>query len=722
LWENKNTKGVFIVMTLLEHQEIKEPNFDSIPEGLKNHAKWMLWKAEPTKKDPNKMGKVPYLANGLQGKLNNPKHYLTFDQVKKAYETGNFDGVGVVINSSDNLVCIDLDDFEDINNIDPEKHMWTLHSYTELSPSEKGLHIWLKGKKPEWARTKKNGIEFFGSKADKFITVTGNVITPKPIVDHQKMINRIAEKYFKDEKQNQKIITLPFKQEPDNVVLQKMFNSKHGDKIKGLYDGDLSNYESRSEADLGLCNHLAYWTNNHAEQMDRLFRQSGLYRDKWDERRNNSTYGLDTIQKAITDNRPTTEILEDASDQWQKNLEYKNNKDGETYLVKNSRNIELIIENKLGDSLSFDVFASEVFIKDNLPWRNIKDNKTWQSYDYNELEHWMATQWDITGKDKILNALVHVTQKRSYHPIKEFIEKVQWDGEIRIPSFFCDYLGAEASTYTYEITKRWFTGAIKRIYEAGCQFEIVPILIGEKGIGKSFIGSKLANDEWFTDSLTSLDPKIVGEILASTWICEIPELRAFKRKSDEEIKMFISSKNDKYRGAFERGNASNHKRHSVFYGTSNKAEVLTDETGERRRFPIKCNGNGKYNPFKDLTPEVVAQIWAESKTYYEKDYFTYVDAELQEIAENEIFQHFIDVDPLQEDVQMYAESIHNKGRNHLCIREIWDKVVSDNPNNKPKRTDSARIIKILTSLGYEKMPSKQRFEATYGVREAYKKN
>lgn len=710
-------------MTLLDHQEIKEPDFDSIPEALKNHAKWMLWKAEPTKKNPNIMGKVPYLANGLQGQLNNPKHYLTFDQVKRAYKKGGFDGVGVVINSSDNLVCIDLDDIDDIKMLDAEKHMWTLHSYTELSPSEKGLHIWIKGKKPEWARTKKNGIEFFGSKADKFITVTGNVVTPKPIVEHQKMINHIAEKYFKDEKLKQKIISLPFKQVPDNVVLQKMFNSKHGEKIKRLYDGDISNFESQSEADLSLCNHLAYWTNNNAEQMDRLFRQSGLYRDKWDERRGNSTYGSDTIDEAIRGNRFKTESTEeetkeDDADSWQQDLEYKiHSKTGETYLVKNSRNIELILENKLGAALAYDIFSNDIILKNNLPWRKIEDNEVWQSHDYNQLEHWFSTQWDITGKDKILNALVHVTQKRASHPIKEFIEKVQWDGEIRIPTFFCDYLGADASEYTTEITKRWFTGAIKRIYEAGCKFEIVPILIGKKGIGKSFVGSKLANEKWFTDSLSSLDPKIVGEILSGTWICELSELKAFSRKNDEEIKAFISSTNDKYRGAYEKGNASDHKRHTVFYGTSNKTEILTDETGERRRFPIKCSGDSKYNPFKDLTPEVVSQLWAEAKAYYDMNYITFVDAGLQSLAED-VFQTHVYIDPMQDDVKEYAEKIEAEGRFHLCINEIWDHVFD--PKNKPTKRDADRVKSILLSLGYEKMDKKQKC-GTYNSRVAYTK-
>jgi predicted P-loop ATPase len=307
----------------------------------------------------------------------------------------------------------------------------------------------------------------------------------------------------------------------------------------------------------------------------------------------------------------------------------------------------------------------------------------------------------------IHNAFIHVLHKKGYHPIKEFIESVEWDGEIRVPNFFCDYLGAEHSTYTWEVTKRWFTGAVNRIYEPGCKFEIVPLLIGPKGLGKSFIGRKLANEEWFTDSLRSLDPKIAGEILANVWICEFPELRAFQGENDEEIKAFISSQEDVYRGAFERGKATKHKRHTVFFGTSNKNEVLTDETGERRRFPIKCSKERRYNPFTDLTPEIVAQIWAEAKVYYDEGYFTYIDSEIQEMAE-EVFKNHKEYDPLEGEIDEYV-----KAHGAVCVRQIWDDIVADDQNKKLTRKDSNRIISILTSLGYEHIGF-QRFEK-YGT-------
>jgi predicted P-loop ATPase len=399
------------------------------------------------------------------------------------------------------------------------------------------------------------------------------------------------------------------------------------------------------------------------------------------------------------------------NEKWKEDLEYSIDEKTKKRksLKKNSRNIEKILEHTIFPCLAYDKFAMEATLINKLPWREIDDGEEWQSYDYNQLEHWFATKWDITGKDKIYNAFIHGTHKRGFHPIKNFIESVKWDGVIRVPTFFCDYLGSEHGKYTWEVTKRWFTGAVKRIYEPGCKFEIVPVLIGEKGMGKSEVGRRLANNKWFTDSLKSIDPKIAGEILAKVWICEFNELTTFSRKSNEDTKAFISSQEDTYRGAYERGNATKHKRHTAFYGTSNNNDVVKDKD-ERRQFPIKCNKNNrKFDPYIVLTPEVVAQIWAEAKVYYDEDYFTYIDEEIQELAE-QIYKNHREEDPLTGEINEYV-----KNHGVACVREIWDEIVSD--GKKPTRKDSNRIVDILTSLGYEKVGQK-RF-AKYGKQTLY---
>lgn len=686
---------------------------EAFPRELTERNCWVLWKLETIN---GRETKIPYQVNGSKADSTNPDTWTSYEVALK-YSQG-YSGVGFVLTENDPYTVIDLDDcIIDGKMKDEAKSLVdTLDSYTEYSQSGTGLHIFIKAKKPgERSKNTSKDVEIYDDK--RFIVMTFDHLegTPTEIYERQDILNYIYDMYFSEpEKEQQEITQTKLDPSPslsDDEVLKIAFKAKNGEKFKTLYTGDHSAYGSQSDADQAFCNYIAFYTQN-AEQIDRIFTDSGLYRDKWDRK----DYKAWTIQKAIDGLSATYQkndfhiTVKSEKGNWKDELEYGESEKRGVYLLKNARNVELILENVLGEVLVLDEFTTTCAVKGDLPWRKA-DEKEWQSIDYNQLEHWLATKWNITGKDMINNAFVHVVHKRGFHPIKELIESVEWDKKIRVPNLFCDYLGAEHSKYTWEVTKRWFTGAVKRIYEPGCKFEIMPLLIGEKGLGKSEIGRKLAAGEWFTDSLRSLDPKVVGEILANVWICEFPELKTLKGKDDEEIKSFISSQEDIYRGAYERGKATKHKRHTVFYGTSNKNEVLTDETGERRRFPIKCSKERLYNPFIDLTPQVVAQIWAEAKVYYDEGYMTYIDQEIQDLAE-EVFSQYKDVDPLEGEVEDYVE---NHGT--VCVRQVWDDVMADDQRKKPTRKDSNRIVSILTSLGYEQIGSK-RFEK-YGKQIIY---
>ena len=411
-----------------------------------------MGRTEPTKKNPDKVGKVPYQANGkYRAKKNNPKHYVTFEQAKKAYEKGGFDGIGVVINRNDNLVCIDLDDIEDINNLDGDKKNWVQESYTEYSPSENGLHLWIRGQKPEWIGTKQNGIEMFGSEADSFVTVMGNIYTNKPVMANQTLIMSIAEKYFsnqkpqeEEKKAKQKKKVFKFKQVPDNVVINKMFDSKKGEEIKKLFEGDWTGYESQSEADQGLCNHLAYWTNNDSEQMDRLFRSSGLYRDKWDEKRPpNTTYGFITIDKAIEGNETTWDEPEEKeapeashveSEDWIYQLE--TTEKGKN--LSNAYNVRLIFENdeNLKGKFALNNFSNEVEILGNVPWERSSLFKSINNYDDACLRNYFSIEYGIKGKELINDGLMEIVNKNKFHPVKEYLnnQRGKWDGSRELKS------------------------------------------------------------------------------------------------------------------------------------------------------------------------------------------------------------------------------------------------------------------------------------------------
>lgn len=288
---------------LLVGQEIIRPQFENIPEDLRAYNQWVLWRR---KKVVNREGKeyytkVPYQPNGATASSTNPKTWNSLESVRQSYETGKFDGIGFVFSRQDPFVGLDLDN-EDPNNLSMDARVLTTYSYSELSPSGTGLHIIFKGQLPKWADKKTGNKEFYDT--DRYFTFTGNVITNKPILNSPQLIENIAQRYFgkkKTSSNNSQKVGGPYEQSDDATVLNKMFGSKNGKKIADLFDGISKDpYNSPSEADLALCNYLAYWTGGNAEQMDRLFRQSALYRTKWDQKNAGSTYGWKTIKKALS--------------------------------------------------------------------------------------------------------------------------------------------------------------------------------------------------------------------------------------------------------------------------------------------------------------------------------------------------------------------------------------------------------------------------------------
>lgn len=701
-------------------------NFENMPSEMKLLNRWVCWKAV----DRNgNITKSPFQPNGFPAASNDENTWSSFETVVSAYEQGNeFDGIGFFLGAG--IIGIDIDKCLDSNGNPNETALdviKSVDSFKEISVSGTGIHFFVKGEKPKniefMKKNSKFDIELYDSV--RFFAVTGNTEDAKPLKDDQKGLETVLYKYFIKNK-SKKVSYIPQRRDSNmsnSELWNKMFSSKNGQVIKALYDGQLINGD-HSSSDIALCNHLAFWTNKDASQMDSMFRESALIRDKWDRKTGDSTYGKITINKAISD---TATVLADFQPHnepkkefdWKSKLEYGVTKNGDRHLLKNARNCELILENCLADKLAYDEFSLTEVVKKNLPWRKTVIHDEWKDADISQLLHWFDAKWDMSGKDKILNAFVHVIHKRSFHPIKDYLESAVWDGEIRVPYLFHNFLGAENTDFNHEISIRWFIGAIKRIYEPGCKHDWGIVLVGPKDIGKSWIIRKISPYSSFGE-LTDFDAKRGGEQLRGKWILEIPELSAKKKSNNEEMKAFMSRQSDDYRASYAR-KTETRPRQCVFIGTTNKMEFITDETGDRRNVPIICHKEKiKMDISTELSSDYIFQLWAEAKFYFDKGKESHLDKQLAEKLD-EVNAIHMTSDPLQDEVLAYAEKIHESGRNHLCVREIWDNVITDDTKKKPTRKDSERIIVILTMLRYEKAPKKQRC-GDYGPREAYIKS
>lgn len=307
-------------MTLLIDGAITKPKFENIPTLLKETPQWVLWHSRKRKKKDGSfyLSKEPVNINKEFGfKWDNKNYLYTFSEVQEAYTKGNFNGIGFVLFPNDDIVCVDIDDLENTDALPAEIYNLTIYSYAEKSPSGNGIHLWIRGRKPHWIGTKKNGIEFFGGQT-KFITVTGDTLNNLEILPQQNLIDMIAKDYFgKPSTANHKNTrtNINNNQLNDDELLNKMFSSKKGEEIKSLWNGNLESYAfDDSSADMALANHLAYWTNGDFERIQKLMFQSKLAREKWF---THKTYLAVTIEKAvagiknfmpITKNIPTTNI------------------------------------------------------------------------------------------------------------------------------------------------------------------------------------------------------------------------------------------------------------------------------------------------------------------------------------------------------------------------------------------------------------------------------
>ena len=264
-------------------------NFDNIPKELKTLKRWVCWSGDKLPKNP---------MTGGNAMSNNPDTWSDYDTAVKAVEKYRWNGIGFMLDEP--YFGVDLDDCFD-NQDFVDEFVEGLQSYTEISQSGRGIHIICKGKLPEGAR-RRGKVEMYCT--GRYFIMTGNVYNAEhtEIRDCTNEIKILHQKYLYTPQPQ----AMPRKFEKvsleDEEVIDKARNCLTGSAFQMLFAGQWQGlpYQSQSEADLAFCSHLAFWTQKDEVQMDRIFRASGLYRPKWDQKRGSLTYGQITISKAIS--------------------------------------------------------------------------------------------------------------------------------------------------------------------------------------------------------------------------------------------------------------------------------------------------------------------------------------------------------------------------------------------------------------------------------------
>ena len=432
---------------------------------------------------------------------------------------------------------------------------------------------------------------------------------------------------------------------------------------------------------------------------------------------------------------------EEYDTEWLSELEYTE----QGKLRSTISNFSLIIENEplLKDRIAYNEFSNRANVIGQLPWRAKGNLQDWTDTDDSGLREFIEKHYGISSNAKCADALALSFEKHRFHPIKDYLNSLEWDGEKRVDTLIIDYLGAEDSRYVRTVTRKVLVAAVARVFNPGCKFDNMLILSGKQGVGKSTIIKKLGKD-WYSDSLSTVSGKDAYEQLQGVWILEMAEMMATKKADIEATKHFLSKQEDIYRVAYGR-RTSRFPRQCIFIGTSNEHEFLRDKTGNRRFWPVDIyEHEPKLDVFKDLDNEL-DQIWAEAVQLFKNKEPLYLSAEEEQEAKKQqddhseesakagLIEEYLNK-PITEN--WYQLSINDrrlyiqggdfgeepKGkikRTKTCVMEIWCELFNGDPKQLTP-LNSREINEILKGLkGWKQYDGRLRFGKIYGVQRAF---
>lgn len=573
-----------------------------------------MWKREPDK--DGKMTKVPYHPGGYKAASTRPEDWSTFEACIAALSA--FDGVGFVFERG--VVGVDLDHcIDDRGGVAPwaREILERFQSYTERSPSGDGLHIIFEsdadfnGKNMKFGDERRYGIECYMKK--RFFTVTGEVFEGRSELRDCDVIEWFNETFPEDEPRPIVAATTNAYLPDDETIKRVMFSSKHGGKIRELYEEGRwreHKYESQSQADLALVGYLMFFCGNNQSAADRLFRKSDLFREKWDELRGDKTYGELTLEKSAQ-----KEVMK-----WNKRVEYITSmgKDGEERPMLILENICRVIENDewLSGRFRFNDFSHMVEAKQDEEWRNLTDN------DILDAQRFISTNYAAfarVSKEMTVDAIKSSAKLNTVNPPVDYLKSLIWDRVPRIDRWLSVVFGTPDDDLHRAMGSNWLKGLVKRVLSPGCLFDEVLVLESEQGMRKS-TSLRVLGQPWHTECTLSTEDKDFYMLMARNVIVEFAEADIIGKTSAQKLKAIITKTEDTFRPPYERGMMT-FKRGCVFAMTTNNGNYQKDETGGRRWLPVVLTKNADVEWLGEhrdqLYAEAVHRVTVLKETTYE---------------------------------------------------------------------------------------------------------
>jgi predicted P-loop ATPase len=340
--------------------------------------------------------------------------------------------------------------------------------------------------------------------------------------------------------------------------------------------------------------------------------------------------------------------------------------------------------------LSYDTFALATQVRHAPPWEGTgPTERAWSPLDDVLAANWLQHNGITVGLDTTQMAVEAVAQDACYHPIRDYLNGLNWDGEARIATWLSTYLGVERSPYSEAVGARFLIGAVARVMKPGCKADCMLVIEGPQGAGKSQAMQRLCG-QWFSDELSELGSKDASLQLSGAWIFELSELDAMQRADIAKVKAFLSRTTDRFRPPYGR-RVIEAPRQCVFVGTTNSDNYLRDETGARRFWPVKAT---------TISLDAIEcdrdQLWAEATKLFRAGRPWWIDDPSIAVAAKDAQDERYLGDPWDDEIRHFA-----KGLPYVTVEQILADLLHVE-KSKWTQPDKNRIARSLKAMQFER--------------------
>ena len=372
---------------------------------------------------------------------------------------------------------------------------------------------------------------------------------------------------------------------------------------------------------------------------------------------------------------------------------------------------------QLRDNVRYNIMTERDCITGAVGWPRTGDALT--DTDISYLKLYFERTYGLMGGDKMMDAIRIVANEKQFHPVRDYLNSLQWDGQERIRYVLAKYLGAEVCELNYEFLKVFLLGAISRVFKPGVKFELMLCLVGGQGAGKSSFFRLLAvRDEWFSDDLKKLDDDNVFRKLQGHWIIEMSEMIATANaKIIEEVRSFISRTKETYKIPYDKF-PGDHARQCVFAGTSNSQDFLPlDRAGNRRFLPILVAPEQAETHILDDEAEsraYIDQVWAEAMDIYQSGKFRLALSKEMDAEARKRQWEFMPEDTTTGRIQSYLDNLKEDA---TCTLQIIEEGLGQ--MLKPSQREIREVNDIMANCIPDWEPGTQKRFPGYGAQRSW---